>query len=76
MHLENIYLAPMGPVEELFSFILMTIDTCPPSAKLILMGYFNIDILQNNVRQKKLLDFIQSHKMFLLANKPTTNARS
>ena len=74
IHLANIYLAPMGPLEDLFSFILMTIDTCPPSAKLICTGDFNIDILQNSVRQRKLLDFMQSHQMFLLANKPTTDA--
>ena len=73
IHLANIYLAPMGSLEDLFSFILMTIDTCSPFAKLICTGDFNIDILQNSARQRKLLDFMQSHQMFLLANKPTTN---
>ena len=74
IHLENIYFAPMVPLEDLLSFIVMEIPSCPTSTKLIFTGYFTIDMLQNSVKQKRLLEFMQCKGILLLANKASTYA--
>jgi len=74
LHFANIYLPPRASLENVFTFILMAIDTCPPSAKIVLAGDFNIDILQDSERQKTLLHFMQAHGFFFLSDRPTTDA--
>jgi len=68
----NVYIALIANIEEIINFIKTILEHTCNNNPIVIVGDFNLDILQTSHQQKKLFSFMQNNGFKFHTKKPTT----
>ena len=72
LKLINIYVGPHAQLESLFHILEQMLSNTIKNTQLLIIGDFNIDMLQETYSKNKLHHFMESRYLTLKTTKPTT----